>query len=307
MTLALIAGQGGLPPHLVDVLRARGEVPLICETEQHPSDVTALVPRLRFRLEELGTLLELLRDMGVGRLCMAGAMRRPPVDPARIDAATLPLVPRVQAALAQGDDATLRAFVAIFEEAGLHVVGAAELDPALLPGAGVQAAVPADDVEAEIALATAALDDMAKADLGQAVVVCATRVIAREQDSGTDAMLAGLIPDRDAGPEVTADPLGAVGHMLDNVADWLGGPAAEAARRTLPAQGGLLYKAPKPGQELRVDMPVIGPDTVMHAAAAGLRGIVIEQGGVMVMDAKRVHDMLDRAGLFLLVRPRTTG
>ena len=36
---------------------------------------------------------------------------------------------------------------------------------------------------------------------------------------------------------------------------------------------GVLAKAPKPIQDLRVDMPVIGPRTVEMAAAAGLAGI----------------------------------
>ncbi|MDZ7709637.1 MAG: hypothetical protein U5K36_05820 [Roseovarius sp.] len=60
MGLALIAGQGGVPPHLVRVLLARGEVPLVCEVEQFPSQIAGDLPRLGFRLETFGTLLESL-------------------------------------------------------------------------------------------------------------------------------------------------------------------------------------------------------------------------------------------------------
>lgn len=309
MTLALIAGQGGLPPHLVGVLRARGEVPLICEIDQFPSEITDLVPRLRFRLEHLGTLLKVLREAGVTHLCMAGAVRRPAVDPAQIDAETIPLVPRVMAAMAKGDDGTLRAFVGLFEELGLTVIGAAELDPALLPAPGPVGgiAVP-DGLAADLTAAEAALAQMGQADLGQAVVVRDGQVLSRETEAGTDAMLDALAPG--AGP-ARDDPLEAVGEMLDSVADWLSGPeadsvadsAAGAARQQAPARGGLLYKAPKPGQELRVDMPAIGPQTIPRAARAGLRGIVIEAGGVMVLDRPGVEDHLAQHGLFLWVRP----
>ncbi|HAW48139.1 MAG TPA: DUF1009 domain-containing protein, partial [Roseovarius sp.] len=72
MGLALIAGQGGVPPHLVRVLLARGEVPVLCEVEQFPSQVTGDMPRLGFRLETFGSLLAELRARGVMRLCMAG-------------------------------------------------------------------------------------------------------------------------------------------------------------------------------------------------------------------------------------------
>jgi len=64
----------------------------------------------------------------------------------------------------------------------------------------------------------------------------------------------------------------------------------------------VLVKGPKPGQDRRIDMPAIGPATVRGAAAAGLAGIVIEAGGVMVLDRATVIDLADRLGLFVWVR-----
>ncbi len=304
MTLALIAGQGGLPPRLVRVLLARGEVPVVCEIEQFPSDIQGELPRLGFRLETLGSFLATAKEMGVTKVCMAGAMRRPPIDPTRIDAATLPLVPKVQAALANsGDDSTLRIFTEIFEEAGLDVIGASQIDPSLLPPEGVTGALP-DDVAQDIAVAEAALADLAAADAGQAVVVRGGQVIAREDARGTDAMLADLCPET-PGSGISADPFDMVGDMLDSVADWLSGPVAEARAAEGTNTGGILFKAPKPGQELRVDMPVIGLGTAMRAAEAGLAGLVIEAGGVMVLDPDGVAEVLRTQGMFLWVRPRT--
>jgi len=303
MTLALIAGQGGLPPHLVRIMLARGEVPVICEIEQFPSDVTGELPRLGFRLETLGSFLATAKEIGVTQVCMAGAMRRPPIDPSLIDAATMPLVPKVQAALANaGDDSTLRIFTQIFEEAGLTVVGAADIDPSLLPSEGVTGSLP-DGIKADIAAAEAALADLSAADQGQAVVVRAGQVVAREDARGTDAMLSDLCPEMsDHGfPD---DPFEAVGNMLDSVADWLSGPVAEARVNAPKAEGGILFKAPKEGQELRVDMPLIGLKTAMRAAEAVLSGIVIEAGGVMVLNPEGVAPVLRGHNMFLWVRPR---
>ncbi len=64
----------------------------------------------------------------------------------------------------------------------------------------------------------------------------------------------------------------------------------------------VLFKAPKPGQERRADLPVIGPATAANAVKAGLRGIVIEAGGVMVLNQSDVLRRLNQAGLFLWVR-----
>lgn len=70
------------------------------------------------------------------------------------------------------------------------------------------------------------------------------------------------------------------------------------------AEGGVLYKAPKPGQDRRADLPVIGPETVRRAAAAGLSGIVIEAQGVMVLEQPLVRALIEETGLFLWVRER---
>ncbi len=61
---------------------------------------------------------------------------------------------------------------------------------------------------------------------------------------------------------------------------------------------GVLVKAPKIGQEPRLDCPAIGPETVAQVGAAGLGGIVIGRG-VLVIDREEVQRAVEAAGLFL--------
>jgi DUF1009 family protein len=70
------------------------------------------------------------------------------------------------------------------------------------------------------------------------------------------------------------------------------------------ARSGVMYKAPKPGQDRRADLPVIGPGTAEGAAKAGLAGIIIEANGVMVLNYDETLRRLDAEGLFLWVRER---
>ena len=301
MALALIAGPGGVPPHLVKWLLTRGEVPLLCEVAQFPSEVTGDLPRLGFRLERFGGFLAELRERGITRLCMAGAMCRPEVDPSLIDAATMPYIPRLQGALAKGDDGLLREVIAIFEEAGIAVVGAAEIAPDLLPEPGLRMGALPAGIEADLAAAVAALDRMGRDDLGQALVVRGARVVAQEDARGTDAMLAGLARGGDSGGGFSLDPFEIADQVIGGAADWLSGDGS--ADKT----GGILYKAPKPGQELRADMPVIGPETARGVVRAGLDGLVIEAGGVMLLELDEVRGVLADAGRFLWVRPGGTG
>ena len=64
-------------------------------------------------------------------------------------------------------------------------------------------------------------------------------------------------------------------------------------------EGGVLIKAAKRGQDLRVDMPAIGPKTIAEAARAGLSGIAVGAGSTLVLDQDKTIALADRLGLFI--------
>lgn len=295
--LALIAGQGALPG---SVAAAQSTPPMICALAGFIPD--GLTPDRVFRLETLGTLLLELGQAGVTDVCFVGGIRRPAIDPKLIDAETAPLVPVVMQAIQSGDDGALRAIMGLFEQTGFKIRAAHELAPSLLPPTGVLTKAQPSDVDIADANRGA---DIVKAlgavDVGQACIVASGQAIAIETVSGTDWMLQSLLvppPAPDAGASV-----------FDIVDDLMGlGWAAEGSegmiRRdpSLP-EGGLLFKAPKPDQDIRADLPTIGLDTVKLAAEAGLRGIVVQSGGVIVLDQLAVVQACDLTGLFFWVRP----
>lgn len=272
MKVALIAGTGGLPAALAGAMATR---PLIAAMEGFPP--AGLVPDLTFRLERLVPFFHALRAAGVSRVCMAGAVTRPRIDPALLDPETARLVPRLAAAMAQGDDATLRAVIALFGEEGFDIVSATDLAPALLVGDGVHAGAPSEVDRADAQRAALIAHALGRVDVGQGCVVQQGLCLAVEVLGGTDAMLAavaGLSP----------------------------------GLRPDPARGrGLLYKAPKPGQEWRIDLPALGPDTVTRAAEAGLGGIVWQAGGVLCLQFGRMQAVARERGLFLWAREPDEG
>ncbi|MFT7595118.1 MAG: DUF1009 family protein [Paracoccaceae bacterium] len=259
--LGLIAGSGALP----GIVAARLSVPpIVCALDGFAPD--SLPVDVGFRLETLGTLLAVLRENGVTDLCLAGAIGRPAVDPSAIDAATLPLVPIIQQAMAVGDDGALRAAIQIFETAGFVVRAAHEIVPDLLPEPGcASVAQPSRGDRADATRAAQVVAAMSGADVGQACVVLNRQALALEGKFGTDWMLLSLTTRPDSG-------------------------------------GGILFKAPKLGQDRRVDLPAFGADTITAACAAGLSGVVIESGGVMVLDLPATLAECDRLGLFLWLR-----
>lgn len=259
--LALISGSGALP---AAVVKAYDGSVLVCALAG--ATPKALTVDVRFRIETLGSLLADLKQRGVTEVCFAGGIDRPAINPAEIDAATLPLVPVIQQALLSGDDGALRAGIAVFERAGFAVRGAHEIAPGLLmaPGCPSQTQTDPQD-ETDAARGAAILTAMAASDIGQACAVKGGQALAVESVFGTDWMLSSL----------TKRPDG---------------------------KGGVFCKAPKPGQDRRADLPTIGVATVQKVAQAGLRGLVIEAGGVIVLDQPAVVAECDRLGLFLWVR-----
>ena len=298
MTLALICGLGRLPRIVAETQDQR---PLVCVLNGFEPD--GLAADLTFHLETLGTLMDALKARGVTQVCLCGAIRRPPIDPARLDAKTAPMVPRLQTALTSGDDGALRIVMDLFEEAGLRIAAVHDLVPDLLPAEGVltlKSYIPQNTVEARLGERTVAA--MGARDAGQACVVRGDTVLAREDAAGTDAMLTRLARDRTAGGgDFLSNPINSAsdmfGGLLGDATDWLTGGSSVS-------EGGILFKAPKPGQDRRADLPVIGAGTPDAVAAAGLSGIVIEAGGVMVLDRAKTVARCDTLGLFLWVREK---
>ncbi|GGX46352.1 phosphatidate cytidylyltransferase [Tateyamaria omphalii] len=298
--LALITGTGALPSV---VAKHQSTRPIICALEGHkPEDLDV---DIWFRLETIGTLLHKLALRGVTEVCFCGAIQRPGFSPLKLDARTMPLVPTLARAVKDGEDAALRAILGLFEKRGMIAKGAHVLVPDLLPKPGVltRSIVP-DGIEAHLEAAEQVSLEQGREDEGQSCVIRDKQVIAREDSRGTDAMLRGLNKCAPHPmPSTDGDPFGAamdfVGDMLDDAADWLSGPVAEA--RAKP-KGGVFFKAPKPGQDRRIDLPTIGPETARAVIEAQLDGMVIAADGVMVLEQDEVVRLLDEAGLFLWVR-----
>lgn len=283
--IAILAGSGELPMRLADRLTASGRTVRVlafrgfCER------------RLTARADAVVNLLDLRRIVSTleswqpAALTLAGALRRPSVSALIGAYSAYRDRDYVAAVVSRGDDNLLRGAVELLESKGFPLLGVRELAPELLaaPGRyGIHA--PSPQSFASIECGFRMLEALSPYDVGQAAVVSGFRVIAVEGPEGTDRMLA------------RARKIAAGGFL----------------RRARP--GGVLVKGPKRDQDLRVDLPAIGPRTVAHAAKAGLDGIAIAQGLTLVLDREGTIAAANKAGLFLvgidrdaLLRGETTG
>jgi hypothetical protein len=269
--VGIVAGGGDLPVRLARRCQAAGRAYVVSRIAGLTDPELADHPGSELPLGALGARFEALKAAGVATVVMAGTVKRPDFAALKLDRVGAALLPRLLSAALKGDDALLRVLVEACEREGFVVVGADAVDGELLAPRGPLGAVrPTADAIADIEKGMGLAAALGAWDVAQGVVVCRGLVLAVEAAEGTDAMLA----------RVPALP--------------------EAIRGRAAAPAGVLVKRSKPIQDRRIDLPVIGPATVAAAAAAGLAGIAVEAGSVLVVDRAATAAAADAAGLFVV-------
>lgn len=270
--LGIIAGHGALPRLLVRQCKAEGRAYVVVRFAGIDLGWLTREPVIDATFEKPGKLFKTLKKEGVSTVTMGGGMGRPRLNPLKFDATGLRLAPVVMAALKAGDNSTLAIVASLFEAQGFSVIGVHEAMPALLAQKGIATvAKPSSDDEKDTLRAAEIVAALGAVDVGQGAVVAQGLCLGLESLQGTDAMLRFVAEN----PARLPDKNGSKGVLL---------------------------KHAKPAQDLRLDMPAIGPDTFDAVAAAGLAGVVVQAGKTLVLDQAKTVARADRLGLFLWAR-----
>jgi UDP-2,3-diacylglucosamine hydrolase len=273
--VGLIAAGGVMPFAVADSLIARGLTPVLFALKGACDPVA--VERFRHHwisVGQIGRAMKLFRSENCRDLVFIGTLVRPALSEIRLDWGTLRVVGPMLAAFRGGDDHLLSGIGRIFEKDGFRMVGVRDVAPdVLMPEGCLTRALPDDIAAADIAKGRDVLRALSPFDIGQAAIVIDGHVVAVEDIEGTDGLLARVARLRSEGRI-----------------------RAKAAR-------GVLVKAPKSGQDLRFDLPTVGPRTVEGAVKAGLAGIAIVAGNTIVVEPQGMIEAADAAGLFLTGLP----
>ena len=273
--VGLIAGGGVMPFAVAESLRARG-IDSVVFALRGACDPKAAE---RFRhhwisVGQLGRAEKLFRAENCRNLIFIGTLVRPALSEVRIDWVTLRVMGRVWQAFRGGDDHLLSGIGRIFEQDGFRMLGIKDVAPELLmPEGCVTRKMPDDGAAADIAKGRDVLLALSPFDIGQAVIVIDGHVVGVEDIEGTDGLLARVARLR------------AEGRIR-----------AKAAR-------GVLVKAPKSAQDLRFDLPTIGPRTIEGAGSARLAGVAVVAGNTIVVEPQTMIEAADAADLFVTGLP----
>jgi UDP-2,3-diacylglucosamine hydrolase len=272
--LAILAGGGAVPIIVASAAARVGRPVMIVGIEGEAGPEIAAFPHRWVGWGEVGRLLTLLRLHRTQDLVLVGRIgSRPDYLGMEVDRGGALVRQAILRIFGGGDNAVLLGAVRLFESRGFRIVGAHEVARELVapPGWISRAHAPPRDLR-DGELAHAAAKEIGRLDIGQAAVTVGGRVIALEGAEGTDGMLERVAALREGG------------------------------RVTWTERAGALGKCAKPHQDLRVDMPTIGPDTIRAVAKAGLAGIVVEAGQVMLAEREETIRLANSYGLFLFAK-----
>ena len=264
--LGILAGGGAAPLRVMEACRAqKRDFFVICIEGQADKNLAHDAPHIWLPLGAVGKFRELIKAEKIIEITLIGHVRRPSLSELKPDLLAMKALAKIGMNLL-GDDALLRAVgQAIEEECGVRVIGAHEILGGILMREGNLGKQGADEqAQNDIMRGVTVARALGQVDVGQSVIVQQGLVLGAEAIEGTDALIARCKNLRRDGP------------------------------------GGILVKLAKPQQDERYDLPTIGPNTILAAAEAGLRGIAIEAERSLIIDRDQVRQLADEKGLFVV-------
>ena len=265
--LGIIAGGGSIPKMLIEKCIAQ-DVDFVVMAIEGNADKNLLKgiksPCKWIRIGQAGSGFKFFKDEKVDDVVMIGTIKRPSIFDIVPDLRTTAFFAQV-GAKALGDDGLLRAVVDEIEKDGMKVKGIHEVMPDLLIKEGVLTKKkPTKEHLIDIKRGVEAAFELGKLDIGQAVIVQHGLVLGVEGIEGTDELIRRCKDYRRKGG------------------------------------GGVLVKLRKPQQDMRIDLPTIGPRSIERAHESGLEGIVVHARNGLIVDEKETIALADKYKMFIV-------
>ena len=268
--VGIFAGFGSLPKELAANLRSQGHEPFIVGIEGQVEPWIKEYNHKLFVWGKLGSFFKHLKNNDIKQMVFAGGVTRPTLRLRDMDWGGVVSLSKVMAFMVGGDNSLLTGLMKLFDQHGVKVVGAHEIMPELLTPSGLLfGRKPSKKALHNIDKAFEACKALGALDIGQAAVAVGGRVVAVEGIEGTDGMLERIASMRTSG------------KLYED------------------GKHGVLVKTMKPDQDMRADLPTIGPKTIEAVIAAGLKGVAIEAGHSLLLEKDETLAKAKAAGVFV--------
>lgn len=259
-SIGLIAGYGSFPLELAAILRDAGyAIHVVAVREETSKEIEALADStVWLRVGELGGMLKAFRQAGVTEVVMAGKVRK--LHLFRNFRPDFMALKELLSLPDRKDDTLMLGVTGFLARSGITVLSQVERAGDMLAASGLLfGPKPKKKDLADIRFGFKQAKGIAGLDIGQTIVVQDGAVLAVEAIEGTD----------------------------------------QAIRRGggLGSGRAVVVKVAKPDQDLRFDVPAIGPDTLAAMHEAGCCAIAIEAGATLLLERHKIGPLAEKYGI----------
>ena len=260
--LGIIAGDGDLPAEIAKIQTKSGGKCFIASLGLE-NNFDEFTHEY-FSLGSVGSIIDYFKNNSVEHIIIIGGIKRPDFKSLKVDFSGSILLAKILKQKALGDDNLLKIVVQHIESKGIKVIHPHEI----LSQYKIEISsktLPSKQDNKDIEIGSRVITSLGSMDVGQSVVVSNGYVVGIEAAEGTDNLI----------------------QRSDDL----------RSQKT----HGTLIKMSKSSQDMRVDVPVIGPHTISLLAKHGFNGVAIEKSGVIIINPKETKNLLDEHSLFLKI------
>ncbi len=212
---------------------------------------------------KFGKILELIKKKNCKKVLFAGNIIKPRISKLKLDIKGIYYIPRIIKASKLGDAAILKELIKILLENKIKVIKLNTYNPDLTLQKGCYTKLKPSKIDRfTIKRGIQILNKSNSFNHVQALVINNNKIVSFEKRKGTK-------------------------HMLNSIV-------------TNKLQKNLLLKMPKSKQDLRVDLPTIGLDTLKDSKKANIKGIVVKAGQNIFLDKHEALKFADKNNIFVI-------
>tara|TARA_Y100000590_G_scaffold350985_1_gene403082 strand:+ start:4394 stop:5242 length:849 start_codon:yes stop_codon:yes gene_type:complete len=215
---------------------------------------------------QFGKIIKILKDNNCKKVLFAGKVVKPNFSKLNLDFKGIYYIPRIIKASKLGDAAILKEIIKILDQQSIKTIRSISFNPELsLKRGNYSKTKPNNQDKKDIIKAITTLNKLGKYNYSQGTVVRNTNIIAIEGRGGTEKML-------------------------------------RKCKSKKFRNNGVLVKFPKKRQDLRVDLPTVGLNTLKQCKIAGLKGIVLKAKQNVFLDKNKCINFANKNKMLILVK-----
>jgi DUF1009 family protein len=265
--LGIIVGEQSLPRLVINKLLKKNVELLIIDLTK--SNIYKKYKNsYSLKITELGKAISLLKKNNCKNIIFIGKVKRPEISLLKFDRKALFYLPRLFLAFKKGDGNILKEIIKIFKENKINVVNSMKFTPELIfKDRSINNVKIKNTDKSSIIKGATIIKSLSKFDIGQSVVINNSYVLAIEGPEGTDETIKR---------------------------------SYNLSKKYKLKDKSILVKFPKANQDLRVDLPTIGLDTVKNCIKANIKGIAVKRSQNIILDKDKIINLTKKNNFFII-------